>query len=71
MLAVVPVCGFLAGLYVLVLNIIGLSEAHGISRGKAAAAVLVPILLVCCCCALGIGLLFGGLAGVLSQIQHR
>lgn len=70
-LGVVPVCGGLASaVYVIVLNIIGLSEAHGIGRGLAAAAVLVPILLVCCCCAAGLTLMFGGLAGVLSQI-HR
>jgi hypothetical protein len=71
MLGVVPVCGFLAGFYVVVLNIIGLSEAHGISGGKAAAAVLVPILLVCCCCALGLGVLFGGMASIFSQLQPR
>jgi hypothetical protein len=68
LLGIIPVCGFLAGLYVLVLNVIGLAEAHGISRGKAAAAVLVPILLVCCCCAAALGIMFGGIAGLASQL---
>jgi len=71
LLGIIPVCGMLAGLYSIVLYVIGLSEAHGISRGKAAAAVLVPILLVCCCCVGGLMIMFGGLAGVLSQIQQR
>ena len=35
----------------MVLAIIGLSAAHGISRGTAAAAVLLPLVLLCCCCA--------------------
>ena len=40
---IIPGCGGLIGLvYTLVLLVIGLSEAHQISRGKAAAAVLVP-----------------------------
>ena len=29
--------------------IIGVSEAHGITRGRASAAVLLPIVLCCCC----------------------
>jgi hypothetical protein len=70
LLGVIPVCGILAGVYALVLYVIGLSEAHGISRGKAAAAVLVPILLVCCCCAAGLMIMFGGIAGLASQMQR-
>ncbi len=47
---IIPICGqLLGGIYMIVLMIIGVSEAHGISRGKAAAAVLLPILLCCCC----------------------
>ena len=49
---IIPGCGGLIGLvYTLVLLVIGLSEAHGISRGKSAAAVLIPFVLICCCCA--------------------
>jgi hypothetical protein len=66
---VVPGCGGLIGLvYTLVLLVIGLSEAHQISRGKAAAAVLVPFVLICCCCA-AIGVLAAmGIAGALGQM---
>ncbi len=68
---VVPFCGgLIAGVYTIVLLIIGISEAHGITRGKAAAAVLLPIVLFCCCCGI-IPLLaiFGGLAGALGHAR--
>jgi hypothetical protein len=53
----IPFCGGLvATVYAIVVSIIGLSEVHGISRGKAAAAVLLPLVLCCLCAA--------GLAGV-------
>lgn len=46
--AVVPFCGsFIAGIWGLVLEIIGVAEAHQISTGKAALAVLLPTLLCC------------------------
>lgn len=48
----IPMCGGLvAVVYAVVVSIIGLSEVHGISRGKAAAAVLLPLALCCCCVA--------------------
>jgi hypothetical protein len=73
-LQIVPVCGWLITVvYGIVVQIIGLSHAHGISKGKATAAVLVPILLVCCCCALVFGVvgatLAGGLASLLGHSQ--
>jgi hypothetical protein len=50
---VIPICGqALGAIYMLVLMTIGLAEAHGTTRGKAAVAVLAPIFL-CCCCILG------------------
>lgn len=50
LLNIVPVCGsVLASVVMIVLMVIGLSEAHGTTRGRAAAAVLLPILLCCCC----------------------
>jgi hypothetical protein len=66
----IPFCGSLvAWIWTLVLYVVGLSEAHGISRGKAAAAVLLPLVLVCCCCAL-LGFLFASsLAALVSQVQ--
>ena len=42
-----------AGIWSLVLYVLGLAEAHQIGHGKAAAAVLLPLVLVCCCCARG------------------
>jgi hypothetical protein len=52
-LNVIPVCGGLIGpITMVVLMIIGISEAQGITRARAAAAVLLPIF-VCCCCILG------------------
>lgn len=65
---IVPFCGqLIAPLWTLVIDIVGLSEAHGIGRGKAAAAVLLPIVVLCCCCA-GIGLLFAG--ALASLVGH-
>ncbi len=69
-LQIIPICGSLAAVvYSIVLEIIGLSHAHGISKGQAAAAVLLPILLVCCCCGLLFAVAMGGLASVLSQMK--
>jgi hypothetical protein len=67
---IIPACGGLISLvYTLVLLIIGLSEAHQISRGKGAAAVLVPFVVICCCC-VGAALLAAfGLAGALDRMR--
>lgn len=44
--AIVPLCGWLLQIgWTLVLNVIGLREAHGIQTGKAVAVVLIPLLL--------------------------
>jgi hypothetical protein len=67
---VIPLCGqIIGGIYGLVLMIIGVSHAQGISKGQAAAAVLLPLLVLCCCCAAGIGLFVGGLAGALQHMR--
>jgi hypothetical protein len=73
-LQIVPVCWCIDSfVYGIVVAIIGLSHAHGISKGKAAAAVLIPIVLVCCCCAAAIGIaaatVAGGLATILGHSQ--
>jgi hypothetical protein len=48
LLQILPVCGsFLAAVWSIVVNIIGLAQAHEVSTGNAAAAVLVPILACC------------------------
>jgi hypothetical protein len=57
-----------AGIWNIVVEIIGLARAHETDTGKAAMAVLLPII-VCC----GGGLLFAFImgAGVLSQFSHH
>jgi hypothetical protein len=51
LLLAVPACGwFLAGIWALVVSIIGLGAIHRCGTGKAAAAVLAPAVLGCACC---------------------
>jgi hypothetical protein len=70
LLQIIPLCGGLLGLvYSIVLLIIGLSAAHGDSKGKAAAAVLIPFVLCCCCCAALFAAIFGSIASVASQMR--
>lgn len=65
---IVPFCGqLIAPLWTLVVDVIGLAEAHRIGHGKAAAAVLLPIVLLCCCCA-GVALVFAG--ALASLVGH-
>ncbi len=69
-LAVLPFCGtFVGGIYRLVLGVIGLAEAHGITRGTAAMAVILPLVLVCCCCGV-IGALMAGSIASLANLGH-
>jgi hypothetical protein len=57
LLLAVPGCGgILAGVWGLVVLIIGLGEAQRCGQGRAAAAVLTPAVLVCVCCCAAIGL---------------
>lgn len=47
---IVPACGaVVAGIWSIVLCVVGLAVLHHISRGKAAAALLLPIALCCAC----------------------
>jgi hypothetical protein len=67
LLNIIPVCGgVIAPIVMVVLMIIGISEAHGTTRGRAAAAVLLPIVLCCCCLLIP---LVGGLASLASQMK--
>ncbi len=51
-LQIVPLCGgFIAAVWCIVLEIVGLAIAHRTSQGKAAVAVLLPIALCCACIA--------------------
>lgn len=63
---IVPFCGsLLSAVWGLILLIVGLSTAHGITRGKAAIAVILPVIL---CCAFMAAMMFMGvLAGVASS----
>jgi hypothetical protein len=68
--SLLPFCGgIVAGIYRLVLYIIGLAEAHQIGKGTSAAAVLLPLLLVCCCCLAGMAIFGGTLAALLSHAR--
>jgi len=70
LLRLIPGCGTpIFIIYILVLTIVGLSEAHGIGKGRAAAAVILPLFLLCCCCAFGIVVALGGLASALGNLK--
>jgi hypothetical protein len=66
---ILPCVGILAGLYVLVLEVLALMGLQETTTGKAVAIVLAPVLLACCCAALGIfgALGMAGLAGAGSR----
>jgi hypothetical protein len=69
LLSMVPFCGTtIAGVWNLVVEIIGLARAHETDTGKAVMAVLLPII-VCCGGGLLLAFLMG--AGVLSQLSHH
>lgn len=62
-LQLLPVCGtWIASIWVLVAEIIGLSEVHGITRARAAAAVLLPMVLCCGLIAVFVAVVFGAAA---------
>jgi hypothetical protein len=69
-LGIIPVCGAVLVLVVeIVVTTIGLSEVHGVSRGKAAAAILLPILIFCCCVGLMAGVVMWGAMRALGGMQ--
>ena len=56
---VIPICGgIIAFVWALVIDIIGLAEAHRTTQGKTAVAVLLPFVL-CCVCVAVLSLTFG------------
>jgi len=64
----IPLCGGLIGLvWGIVLQIVGLSKAHGISGGRAAAAVLLPVFLCCACLGLALAVFFGAIAAFATK----
>jgi hypothetical protein len=69
-LFLLPFCGQLAaGIWALVLYVIGLAEAQRIGYGRAVGAVLLPLVLLCCCCGVALGILFLGVAGLAAQMR--
>lgn len=65
---IVPVAGGLVQpVWFLILQIIGLSQAHRVSGGKAAFAVILPIV-ICCGCVVGVGVMSGLAVG--SMLRH-
>lgn len=69
---VVPVCGGIAAsIWALVLEIIGIAEAHKISQGKAAVAVLLPLALCCVCIAVVVAISGGAvIAAITGAASH-
>ncbi len=65
----VPLVGsFIAVLWVLVLEVIGFSQVHRTTPGRALLAVLIPLLVCCACIALG-AVLFGAMiAGFIGSM---
>ena len=64
-LQMIPVCGgFIAGVWALVCNCIGLARAHETDTGRAVLAVLLPVIV--CCGGIFFVFMFGGLA----LLQH-
>ena len=67
LMQLVPICGALvAGIWGLVCEIIGLSEAHETTTGKAVLAVLLPVI-VCCGLAVVLAIAGVGLGLLLSR----
>jgi hypothetical protein len=61
----IPICGgFIAGVWALVCNCIGLARAHETDTGRAVLAVLLPVIV--CCGGIFLVFMFGGLA----LLQH-
>jgi hypothetical protein len=64
---IVPLCGGMIGaVWAIVLEIIGLAQAHRTTQGKAALAVLLPLVLCCVCIAIVVAM-FG--AAILAAIR--
>jgi hypothetical protein len=68
--SMIPMCGGLVALvYQIVLNCIGLTNAHQTTTGKALMAIFLP-LIICCGLSIIFGLLLGGFGG-LSQLLNK
>lgn len=65
----IPCVGALAGLYGIVLVILGLSSVQETSLGRATGAVLLPVVLACCCLATTAALFGAALAAAMANFQ--
>lgn len=69
-LQVVPFCGgIIASIWAIVLEIIGLAQAHRTTQGKAAVAVLLPIVLCCVCLAIVFAVAGAGIMAALGRLR--
>jgi hypothetical protein len=69
-LQVIPFCGgIVASIWAIVLEIIGLAQAHRTTQGKAALAVLLPIALCCVCVAIVFALAGAGIMAALGRMR--
>ena len=65
--SMIPMCGgFIAAIYQIVLNCIGLSRAHPTTTGKALLAIFLP-LIVCCGVCVILGAVLGGFGAFLNK----
>jgi hypothetical protein len=69
-LQVVPFCGgIIASIWAIVLDIIGLAQAHRTTQGKAALAVLLPVALCCVCVAIVFAVAGAGIMAALGRMR--
>ena len=61
-----PCFGFLAWIYSVVLDVLGISSLQETSTGKAAGIVLLPMVIVFCCCGALVFLFAAAIAGLLG-----
>jgi len=72
LLLLMPFCGgIIASLWVMVMVIIGLKEAHGTTGGKASFVVLFPLLLCCAAVVLTVLVVFGTIAASLGSLSQQ
>lgn len=68
--SIIPMCGgYVAAIYQIVLNILGLSHAHPTTTGKAVLAVFLPTIICCAALILFVGIL-GGFGAFSSFMRH-
>jgi hypothetical protein len=63
---IIPCIGFLAWIYSVVLDILGIASLQETSTGKASGIVLLPLLILFCCCFGLIFLFAAAIAGLVS-----